>query len=205
MPASPSTDAPAGMCACFRLPAANLPGSKPFRSATSAVHAFDLVEDAVIHHQVNPCHAGDGLHRAIVMGRPQAAGRDDQVVAGDELPKALLDGVEAVTDGERPLHREAAQLEVARKVRRVQIGDDPAQKLVSREQHRCGRAGRRLAQPTVRPLLVTVIGVPAPAPAGSGVTLPLTEIVMLPGAPTVMTTGHLEVNATVASTAGSIM
>ncbi len=76
------TVAPRGTSACLRSPSRLSAGSLPRRRAYSAVMAAIGDEQLLVQHQLGAGRLGHRLDRAVVVGRPEAAGGDDEVVTG---------------------------------------------------------------------------------------------------------------------------
>ena len=135
-----------------RGPAGRPASPDPARQAGSAAAGRDAGLDhgqrlAVQRH--GAARGGrDRLHREVVVGGPQAAGRADQVEAlGEHVPEGLRQRAEVVPHDLDPLDGHARRVERARQHACVPLLDPSPKHLVARDEDgRARRAGRGVSR-----------------------------------------------------------
>ena len=102
----------------------------------------DRLEQLLVQHQLGTGHLGDGLDGAIVVRRPEPAGRDHEVVAG-ELAQPRDDLVVLVTDDADPAQLDPERVQLVGQKARVGVGDEAEQELLPGDEQRRRRPGGR--------------------------------------------------------------
>jgi hypothetical protein len=112
-------------------------------------HARDLLDpplELVVHPELAPGDARDRLHRAVVVGRAEPAGGDDEVGGRDGVAHGVLELARPVADDHDLRRLEAEREHGAREVRPVQVRALPAHELRARDDDRGPGSGARGAQ-----------------------------------------------------------
>ena len=96
--------------------------------------AVDPPEHVLVEHELDARDLRKRLDGAVVVRRPEAAGRDDQVGRFEHQAQPGPDVGRLVADDERAPQREPQPLERRGQVRPILIGDDPSHELVAGQQ-----------------------------------------------------------------------
>ncbi len=86
-----------------------------------------------VAHDLRPHRQRDALDRDVVVGRPDAAGGEHDVVGAAEGSDLLGDQRDLVGNDGDPPHVDAERAELAAQVRGVGVGDLPGEDLVADE------------------------------------------------------------------------
>jgi hypothetical protein len=100
----------------------------------------DLLRELLVHDQLPARDAGDRLHRAVVVSRPESA-REHRNVRAHRLGDRLLELTGIVADDEHPGRREAETRELAGEKGPVGVGLVSPHELAAREDD--DRSGHR--------------------------------------------------------------